>query len=90
VAIGSAFVFGCVIAIAALLLATVLDRTVSAPEDLTSLPGVSLVVVVPPQRRRKRTTTARRSKRRRRAQTDATLSEGPADADGFSMEGAST
>jgi uncharacterized protein involved in exopolysaccharide biosynthesis len=68
-AIGSGFLIGSVIAVAALLFAALLDRTVSAPEDLTSLPGVSLVVVVPPERRR-RTKAARRSRRRTRERAD--------------------
>jgi di/tricarboxylate transporter len=44
-AVGGSFIVGSLIAIAALLIVTVLDRTVNAPEDLTSLPSISLVVI---------------------------------------------
>lgn len=88
VAIGSGFFIGCLMAIAGLLLATMLDRSVSAPEDLTALPGVSLVVVVPPERRRRRRKTEGRSRRPKK--TEPPPPEESADVDALPMESAST
>jgi uncharacterized protein involved in exopolysaccharide biosynthesis len=96
-AVGGSFIIGSMITVAALLFVTVLDRTVSAPEDLTSLPAISLVVLVPPdgrtrgrRRRGGKKSKRRRTKRRERKQTDASSPEGRVDDDVRSMEGAST
>jgi hypothetical protein len=48
--VASFMVLGGVIALAALLVTTVLDRSVSSPADLITLSGISLVATVPPVR----------------------------------------
>ncbi len=94
-AVGGTFIIGVMIAIGALLFVTVLDRSVSAPEDLTALPAISLVVLVPPTARGRRWRRGKRSKRGPSEQVDRARTDRPSRADRVDddvrpMEGAST
>lgn len=71
-AVGGSFILGVLIALGALLTATILDRSVNTTEDLTTLPQISLVVLVPRVRKQRR---LRRRRRGRSGRRDRTPSE---------------
>jgi len=77
--VGGMFMLGVFVALGALLIATILDRSVSTVEDLTALPEISLVVLVPRSGKRRR--ESRRKRRRRSARKDRARAEQTPDSD---------
>lgn len=90
--VGGMFMLGVFVALGALLIATILDHSVSTVEDLTALPEISLVVLVPRsgKRRESRRKRRRRSARKGRARAEQTPDSDDASDTPRPLESAST